>query len=271
MRLPIYSSIITFLFLVIGCNQSSEKADQKSNTESSSEIAQGYAKKVYFGDTHLHTELSMDAGAFGNTIGIDEAYKFAKGETVTNSSGTSSKLSRPLDFLVVADHSDGMGLFQAILNGDDWVMEYAQGKRWNEMINNGDGKTAALELITNFSQGTMEMDINDPKLMKSVWKMTVDAAEKYNEPGKFTAFIGYEWTSLIKGNNLHRVVIYRDNSDKTMQQLPYTNIASSDPEDLWRNLTQYEKTTGGQVLAIAHNGNLSNGMMFMETTVSGEP
>jgi len=86
----------------------------------------------------------------------------------------------------------------------------------------------------------------------------------------FTAFIGYEWTSLISGNNLHRCVIYRDNGDKTIGHLPYTLEDSPDPEDLWKNLAMYEENTGGQVLAIAHNGNLSNGMMFMEETISGD-
>ncbi len=104
-----------------------------------------------------------------------------------------------------------------------------------------------------------------------MWQATVDAAEKYNEPGKFTAFIGYEWTSLIKGNNLHRVVIYRDGADKAVQRLPYTMLQSPDPEKLWEELAAYEEQTGGQVLAIPHNGNLSNGMMFDVETVSGEP
>ena len=229
----------------------------------------GYATNVYFGDTHLHTELSMDAGAFGNRVGLDEAYKFAKGDAVTSSSGLTAKLSRPLDFLVVADHSDGMGLFQALFKKEDWVMKYPQGKKWAQLIEDGRGAEAAIDLIKNFSQGTMEMNPIDPTLMRSVWDMTVDAAEKYNEPGKFTAFIGYEWTSLIAGNNLHRVVIYRDDEDKTRGHIPYTNTQSSDPEDLWTNLEQYEKNTGGNVLAIPHNGNLSNGIMFMETAVDG--
>ena len=242
----------------------------ESKDVSSSSIHE-HATNVYWGDTHLHTEFSMDAGAFGNRIGLDEAYKFAKGQEVTSSTGLKAKLARPLDFLVVADHSDGMGLFQAVKNGDEWVMKTNQGKRWNKLINEGQGAEAAIELIKAFSQKEMDMDPNNPELQKSVWSMTVEAAEKYNDPGKFTAFIGYEWTSLITGNNLHRVVIYRDNGDKTMNQIPYTNMESSDPEDLWKVLDQYQKTTGGQVLAIPHNGNLSNGIMFAETKVNGEP
>lgn len=258
--------------LLVSC-KSDTKNNQKNSTSSThSEVSSrdvGYATNVYFGDTHLHTELSMDAGAFGNRIGLDEAYKFAKGESVTSSSGLTAKLSRPLDFLVVADHSDGMGLFQALFNKDEWIMKYPQGKKWSKLIEDGRGGEAAIDLIKNFSQGTMDMNPIDPTLMRSVWDMTVDAAEKHNEPGKFTAFIGYEWTSLIAGNNLHRVVIYRDNEDKARGHIPYTNTQSPDPEDLWTNLEEYEKNTNGQVLAIPHNGNLSNGIMFMETAVDG--
>ncbi|MDG2281035.1 MAG: DUF3604 domain-containing protein [Flavicella sp.] len=258
--------------VLISCKTEKKSEQNIIHSNTHDEISasdEGYATNVYFGDTHLHTELSMDAGAFGNRIGLDEAYKFAKGDAVTSSSGLTAKLSRPLDFLVVADHSDGMGIFQALFNKDEWIMKYPQGKKWSKLIEEGKGGEAAIDLIKNFSQGTMEMNPIDPTLMRSVWDMTVDAAEKYNEPGKFTAFIGYEWTSLIAGNNLHRVVIYRDNEAKTRGHIPYTNTQSSDPEDLWTNLEQYEKNTNGQVLAIPHNGNLSNGIMFMETAVDG--
>ena len=251
--------------------ESSDSKTPNSNASSSLEATAGNATNVYWGDTHLHTNLSMDAGLFGNRIGLDEAYKFAKGEEVTASIGIKAKLSRPLDFLVVADHSDGMGLFQAIDAGDEWVMKTAQGKRWNSLIHSGEGGVAALELIKAFSNTKMEMNPNDPILQKSVWGMTVEAAEKYNDSGKFTAFIGYEWTSLDKGNNLHRVIIYRDDADKTLGQIPaVTNALSPDPETLWPQLESYEKSTGGKVLAIAHNGNLSNGIMFAETRMNGE-
>ena len=269
---------LIYLFAVltiISCKKESKSTDGSeatSENKSSSVTTEGNATTVYWGDTHLHTNLSMDAGLFGNRIGLDEAYKFAKGEEVTASIGIKAKLSRPLDFLVVADHSDGMGLFQAINAGDEWVMKTTQGKRWNQLIKDGEGGVAALELIKAFSQTKLEMNPNDPGLQKSVWTATVEAAEKYNDPGKFTAFIGYEWTSLDKGNNLHRVVIYRDDADKTLGQIPaVTNALSPDPETLWPQLEAYEKNTGGKVLAIAHNGNLSNGIMFAETRMNGEP
>ena len=262
--------------LIWACGDKEKKETEDYNgeevvAEESAAPASGYATEVYWGDTHLHTELSMDAGSFGNRVGLDDAYRFAKGEEVTSSSGLTAKLARPLDFLVVADHSDGMGLFQAIQRGDEWVMEYEQGRRWNELINSGEGAVAAIELIKAFSQGSMEMNPNDPKLMSSVWGMTVDAAERHNDPGNFTAFIGYEWTSLDKGNNLHRVVVYRDNGDKTRDVLPSTANDDPDPETLWAELENYEKTKDGQVLAIAHNGNLSNGILFDVVTLDGGP
>ncbi len=241
-----------------------------SDTQYSPYAGKSNAGNVYWGDTHLHTKLSMDAGAFGNRLGLDEAYIFAMGGEVTSTNGQRAKLSRPLDFLVAADHSDGMGFFDMFEEGAPVMMEEELGRRWNKMLANGEGNGVALELIGKFSQGALPWETNDPRLMTPVWNEVVDAAEKYNEPGNFTAFIGYEWTSLIKGNNLHRVVIYRDNEDKARGTLPYTLADSADPEDLWTALAQYEKETGGSVLAIPHNGNLSNGMMFADVTVDGK-
>lgn len=259
--------------LISSCSTSSTDSQMSTTEQASSTSKSGYPTEVYFGDTHLHTDLSMDAGAFGNRLGLDDAYRFAKGEEVTSSTGLKAKLSRPLDFIVVADHSDGMGLFQAVQNGDEWVMKYAQGQRWNKLISQGDGAVAALELIKAFSQGEMEMDPNNPELQGSVWNSIQDAAEKYNEPGKFTAFIGYEWTSLIKGANLHRVLVYRDGKDKSSVKLSANTSAGAqpDPETLWAYMADYEEQSGGQILAIPHNGNLSNGIMFDVEKVNGEP
>lgn len=275
MKTPIKLIIFgMMLFILNGCDQSSDKTDDPDSnqepTTNESTVQSNSLNNLYWGDTHLHTDLSMDAGAFGNRIGMDEAYRFALGEEVTSSSGLEAKLSRPLDFLVIADHSDGMGLFPAIMNKEEWVMKTPEGQRWGKMLDEGNGPEMGLDLIKNFSQGTFSFKTNDPAMMTPVWESVVKAAEKYNDPGKFTAFIGYEWTSLIKGNNLHRCVIYRDDGDKTIGHLPFTNEDSSDPEELWKNMAMYEKNTGGQVLAIPHNGNLSNGMMFAETRVNGE-
>ena len=104
------------------------------------------------------------------------------------------------------------------------------------------------------------------ELTKTMWQRLIDAAEKYNEPGRFTAFIGYEWTSMPNGNNLHRNVIFRDGGDKATQIVPFSQYDSFDAEDLWNWMTAYEQKTGGKVLAIPHNGNLSSGLMFDDVT-----
>jgi hypothetical protein len=221
-----------------------------------------------WGDTHLHTDISMDAGAFGNRLGLDEAYRFARGEEVVSSLGIRARLSRPLDWLVIADHSDNMGFFPDMFAGAPHILGDPTGKDWYNRIQAGEGVGVALELIGLFSQGKFPpalMYTPDSAPYKSAWARTVEAAEQYNDPGHFTAFIGYEWTSLVTGNNMHRVVVYRDGGDKAGRMVPFTTIepeGSTNPRDLWKWLEGYEDKTGGDVLAIAHNGNLANGIMF---------
>ncbi len=228
----------------------------------------GFPRRPYWGDTHLHTGLSFDAGAFGNRLGLDDAYKFARGEEVMASSGQPVRLSRPLDFLVISDHSDNMGFFPDLLAGDPAILKDPKGKDWYNRINSGDGVSVALEMIKLFSKGEFPKSIAydaDSKQFKSVWQDIIDAAERYNDPGQFSAIIGFEWTSLALGGNMHRVVMHRDDADKASQVLAYTTTAplgSIDPMDLWKWMDHYEEKTGGDVLAIAHNGNLSNGIMF---------
>jgi Protein of unknown function (DUF3604) len=260
--------------LIAGCSRKeAEQAAAPPSTDAAApptaSASGGHPTQVFFGDTHLHTAMSMDAGLFGNRLGVEDAYRFARGEEVTASSGSKAKLSRPLDFLVVADHSDNMGFAPDLIAGKPELLADPTGKKWYDMIQAGEGNAAALELIDKFSRGTLpEKLMYNPGTAAygAAWKLTVDAAEKYNEPGKFTAFIGYEWTSQVPpGNNLHRVVIYRDGGDKAGQVEPFTTYppaGSTTPEDLWKVLQAYQDKTGGQVLAIAHNGNLSNGMMF---------
>ena len=227
-----------------------------------------FPNRVLWGDTHLHTDISMDAGAFGNRLGLDEAYRFARGEEVTSSNGMKVRLSRPLDYLVIADHSDNMGFFPDLLAGAPHILSDPKGRDWYNRVNSGDGVSVAIELIGLFSQGKFPPELMyqpDSKPYKTSWQNTIDAAERYNDEGRFTAFIGYEWTSLALGGNMHRVVIYRDDADKAEQMVPYTASppqGSINPRDLWNWLQDYELRTGGDVLAIAHNGNLSNGIMF---------
>jgi hypothetical protein len=227
-----------------------------------------FPTRPFFGDTHLHTSFSMDAGASGTRLTPRDAYRFARGEQLTSSTGQPVKLSRPLDFLVVADHSDGMGFFPLIFAGDPSIMADPQGRKWNEMIHTGKGAEAAMDIVTSFGKGTIPkaiLPVPGTPAYRGAWQETIAAAEAYNDPGRFTAFIGYEWTSNTGGNNLHRNVIFRDGAEKASRIEPYTTmkpLGSDDPVDLWKWMTAYEEKTGGDLLAIAHNGNLSNGRMF---------
>jgi len=234
----------------------------------------GIPDRPLWGDTHMHTSTSFDAGAFGNRLDARAAYRFAKGEEVQASTGFVARLSRPLDFLVVADHSDNMGLFDLIFAQDPSIMADPEGNRIATMVANGgdEGVAAALELIDTYARGevispALAIEAGS-KIFRSVWQRQIEAAEEANEPGLFTAFIGYEWTSLIEGNNMHRVVIYRDGGDKAGMLDPFTTegaTGSTNPRELWRWMANYEEVTRGDVLAIPHNGNLSNGIMFPET------
>ena len=232
-------------------------------------VDRNFPTRPFFGDTHLHTAASMDAGAFGARLTPRDAYRFARGEQIMASSGQPAKLSRPLDFLVVADHAENMGFFPDLLAGKPDLLADPTGRRWYDMIRSGDGNKAAYEIITSFSHGTFPkalLYLPGTKAYRGAWQETIAAAEAYNEPGRFTAFIGYEWSSNTDGNNLHRNVIFRDNGDKASQVEPFTfgkpPLGSDNPRDLWKWMADYEQKTGGNVLAIAHNGNLSNGRMF---------
>ncbi len=226
-----------------------------------------FPTRPYFGDTHTHTSFSMDAGAFGCRLGPKDAYRFAKGEEVMASSGQLAKLSRPLDFLVVSDHSDGMGFFPQLVGGDPGLLATPQGRKWYDQINSGQGANAAIDIITSFGKGQLPKGFPVPgtAAYRSAWRETIKAADEANEPGRFTAFIGYEWTSNAGGNNLHRNVIWRDNGAKASLVEPFTTLppqGSANPRDLWKWMAMCEEKTGAEILALAHNGNLSNGRMF---------
>jgi hypothetical protein len=237
-----------------------------------------FPERVYWGDTHLHTSFSMDAGAFGCRLGPRDAYRFAKGHEVTASSGQPARLARPLDFLVVADHSDGFGFFPLMMSGDPAILADPQGRRWYDMVRGGQGASAAIEIIQNFGKGTISkaiFPVPGTVAYQNAWQEIIKSAEEANDPGRFTAFIGFEWTSNTGGNNLHRNILFRDDASKASMVEPYTTmkpLGSDNPRDLWKWMSAYEAKTGGQVLAIAHNGNLSDGRMFpLIESFTGKP
>ena len=242
-----------------------------SNAFASDKVPQ----QAFFGDTHLHTSLSGDARGYGLTLSPEEGFRIAKGESVKSMSGRMVKLRKPLDFMVVADHAEGYGMMDELIKGNPVLMKNATARRWHDMITKGP-KTAYLavrEIVTAQGTGKLPKElIDNPKLTQPIWDKYLDTAERHNEPGKFTALIGYEWTAMRKGNNLHRVVIFRDDAETVKQTLPVdSNKTAHDPLQLWQAMAAYEKNTGGQVLAIPHNSNLSGGMMFDYNQVDGKP
>ncbi|WP_209598770.1 DUF3604 domain-containing protein [Ruegeria sp. HKCCSP351] len=241
-----------------------------------------FPERPLWGETHLHTGQSMDAGGFGARLDHEDAYRFARGEEITASSGQPVRLSRPLDWLVIADHSDGMGMIFDALAGNPSVTRYEQGKRWSDGFRAG-GQTAvdtALDLIGSVSQGAIEEEMFNnympgSRRFATIWSDNLKTAERFYEPGIFTPMLGFEWTSLVAGNNMHRNVIFRDGPDRVGQIVPMVMTppwGSPDPMDLYAYLEDYEKKTNGAVLALAHNGNLSNGVMFpIDIRFDGSP
>ena len=176
-----------------------------------------YPERPYFGDEHVHTAWSVDAGGSGATLGPEEATRFARGEEVVSTSGQPVKLGQPLDWVAITDHSDMMGMITEIKGGNPEMMADPTLKRWRDMFNGGpvEAKKGVMELVAAQAGKKLPAAATDPKFAKSVWAKITTIAEQYNEPGRFTAFIAYEWTSNAGGgDNLHRNIIYRDNKDK---------------------------------------------------------
>ena len=230
-----------------------------------------YADQVFFGDTHFHTELSFDAGLIGTTLDVHDGFRMARGETVISNTGQRIQLIRPLDFLVITDHAELIGLASAIRESSPLLLADPWGKWIHERFNAGaEGRMEGFSDIIKRATVLGENPFSSEDLTRSIWSDFVLIADTYNEPGRFTAMTGFEWTSTPKGDNLHRVVVFRDGADRTGQVLPYSMFDSDDPEGLWNYLATYESSTGGRAIAIPHNGNTSNGLMFNDKNFSGK-
>jgi hypothetical protein len=235
-----------------------------------------YPKQVFFGDLHLHSNISADAQSMGNLLLTSaDAYRFARGEKVVASSGLPAKLKRPLDFLAVTDHAEFMGIYRMFNLQDPRLMSTPLGRAWKEKYGTSISKetmeqgpiddTASnpiLEFVVSINDPNPERDDYPQEIRTAIWTDVARTADEFNSPGVFTAFSAYEWTAMYEGNNLHRCVILKDNADVVTDWLPYSAQSSSNPEDLWAALKEYESRTGGEALSIPHNGNLSNGLMW---------
>lgn len=231
-----------------------------------------YPQQVYWGDTHLHTSYSFDAAMMGNKgLPPEDAYRFARGEEIRAHNGMIAKLNRPLDFLMVSDHAEYLGLVPMLAAGNEALLAEPKGERWGEMLKSGGYESLKAMFEIHHDINNNHKSLANAEVERSAWDAITAAADRYNEPGKFTAFIGYEWTTMPGGNNLHRVVMFADDASKAGQLLPFSSFDSEDPQELWKFLQRYEDKTGGRVLAIPHNGNVSNGLMFALTDRKGNP
>lgn len=253
------------------------KTENTTKPSPTADVSRINTGQLFWGDTHLHTTNSADAFAFGARLTPEDALRFARGEKVTSTTGIPAQLTRPLDFLMIADHGEGLGMSRQIMEGNPALMSDPTVARWSKLMQEGGASStqAATELIARFSAGKLPPVLQDRKILgpifRAVWQDHNETVDRYNEPGKFTAFIGYEYTALDIGDNLHRVVMFRDGAEKANQVLPFPATVSINPEDLWNALAAYEEKTGGQVLAIPHNSNLSNGQMFAFSDIEGNP
>lgn len=235
-------------------------------------VQQNFPRQVYWGDTHLHTSNSFDAYPFRNeTVGPAEAYRFARGETVVSAgTGQPVRLSRPLDWLVVSDHAEYLGMTRALFRGSEALRAHPVGEELYDLVQDDQRIEAVMRLGNSIAD--REELFDDPALKRDIWTRFTAIADAHDDPGRFTAFIGFEWTSMPgTGDNLHRVVVYRDGAERAARRTPFSVFDSEDPEALWAWMADYHAQTGGDLLAIPHNGNTSNGLMFAETTLGGAP
>ncbi len=229
-----------------------------------------YPDQVLFGDMHFHTELSFDAGLIGTKLDVDAGYRFARGEKLISNTGQPVQLIRPLDYLVITDHAEFMGLAGMIRESDPLLLALPWGRWIHERFNSG--PEGRLEAFRDVAMRGIRGDnpFSSDEAVRNSWIEFVEKAEAYNNPGSFSAMTGFEWSSSPQGNNLHRVVVLRDGAEKTSTIVPWGMFDSVDPEGLWDFLARYEDNVGGQALAIPHNGNLSNGLMYSDKKFGGK-
>ena len=204
-----------------------------------------YPDEVLFGDTHFHTKLSPDAGLIGTTLSVEDGYRFARGDEILSNTGQRVKLIRPLDFLVVSDHAEYIGLAPMIRDANPILLSDPYGKwLYESFTSGGDGAMKAFaSIIADATSGNNQL--SESEMVPTIWREFIKDADAFDQPGRFSAMIGFEWTSMPDGNNLHRVIVLRDGADKAGQILPFSLFDSQDPEDLWRFLAGYEEKTGG--------------------------
>lgn len=277
MKLRHLSGAVSLLVLM-ACQDTDIKQPSTTNTEPSSEttadsapsIERNPTKNAFFGDLHVHTRNSFDAFVFGTRATPDDAYRFAKGETISNGAGHDISLSGPpLDFFSVTDHGEYMGVVPALANPSSSLSQTDTAKA---IFGPGaiNPRAGFIRIGTTVVSGEEIEEIFDRDHMESVWAETVNATERHYDPGTFTTFSGYEFTAMrqvteLGAVNLHRNVIFKDTAPMRL----FSTLDSTNPEDLWEWMNT-QRAKGHDVLAIPHNSNASNGQMFALEGYNGE-
>ena len=261
-----YVVLIALLFLPIARAQDNQDVGEPGRESKKPNPL----NNVYFGEQHLHSEMSPDAYAMGVRQKMEDAYRYGMGEEITlSTTGEKIRKATPYDFVALTDHAEYLGVFPELGDPKSPLAKNPLAKLINSP-NTDDQNKAASEVIASITSGTPEGNFKEfvsSKMIRSNWKRHVDTANKYNKPGEFTTLIAFEWTSIPDSQNMHRNVFFRDN---TGPDAPYSSFDSVDPEDLWTYL-EVQRTAGHETFAIPHNGNVSNGLMYAPTNYRGDP
>ena len=235
-------------------------------------VGRAYPDKVLFGDLHFHTKLSFDAGLVGTSLSVHDAFRIARGEKIISNTGQPVQLVRPLDFLAITEHAEFLGVASALKGSDPRLLGNTAGRRIYDQFNAGqEGRMAAFADIIELATVEGIDPFAELGLAGSIWTDLLPVIDDYNDPGVFTTLAGFEWTFTPKGDNLHRIVLFRDGAETTSKVTPLSFFDAPDPELLWDYLATYEETTGGRTIAVPHNANLSNGLMFSDKMFNGKP
>jgi len=230
--------------------------------------------RLYWGDTHLHSSYSADAYFLGNrSADPDTAYRWAKGLPVVHPSTKARvQIHTPLDFLVVADHAEMLGVPTKLMQGDPALNATETGRRWVAMMRQGKGaEVFEHEFGAAINDNVAIPDFERESIKRAAWTDIIDAASRHYAPCAFTSLIGWEWTSTPGGNNLHRVVFMPDGKEKARELLPFSSFDSDEPEELWAWLEETSERVGTDFVAIPHNANISGGLMFDQVDSEGRP
>lgn len=226
------------------------------------------ARKALYGAVHVHTNLSFDAFTNGTITTPADAYRWARGEIIQGDrAGAQFRIRSPLDFYAVSDHAEMMGTFLEMTNPESAISQNPMAERVLSEDENV-AMQAFAEILRNMSSGNLDPDFTNPAISRSSWAGVIETADAYYEPGEFTTFAAFEWSSNPNTRNLHRVVVFRDTD--VVPELPFSALDSWEPEDLWAWMGA-QREAGSTLLAIPHNGNASDGMMFSSVDSSGQP